>query len=64
MTDLLVIVQSDAGGNFKVPPVTIVAGLPLVRRLVLAAERAGVQRILVLTSDADEARRLSKEQPR
>jgi len=58
MTDLLVIVQSDAGGNFKVPPVTIVAGLPLVRRLVLAAERAGVQRILVLTSDADEARRL------
>jgi len=60
MTDLLVIVQSDADGNAKVPPGTIVAGLPLVRRLVLAAERAGVQRILILTSDADEARRLLK----
>jgi phosphatidylglycerophosphate synthase len=58
MTDLLVIVQSDADGNAKVPPGMIVAGLPLVRRLVLAAERAGVQRILVLVPDAEKVKRL------
>ena len=58
MTDLLVIVQSDAEGNAKVPPGTMVAGLPLMRRLVLAAERAGVRRMLVLAPDAEEAKRL------
>jgi phosphatidylglycerophosphate synthase len=58
MTDLLVIIQSDADGNAKVPPGTMVAGLPLLRRLVLAAERAGVRRILVLAPDAEEATRL------
>jgi len=57
MTDLLVIVQSDAEGNAKVPPGTMVAGLPLMRRLVLAAERAGVRRMLVLAPDAEEAKR-------
>ena len=29
------------------PPGTVIAGLPLVRRIVLAAERAGFERILV-----------------
>ncbi|TRZ99684.1 MAG: hypothetical protein D4R81_09090 [Nitrospiraceae bacterium] len=58
MTGFLVIVQSDADGNAKVPPGTIVAGLPLMRRSVLAAERAGVRRILVLAPDAEEVKRL------
>ncbi len=58
MTDLLVIVQLDAGSDAKVPPGTVILGLPLVRRLVLAAEKAGANRILVLAPDAGEMRRL------
>ena len=43
---LLVILPAppDAGSP---PPGTVIAGLPLVRRIVLAAERAGFERILV-----------------
>lgn len=43
---LLVILPAppDAGAP---PPGTVIAGLPLVRRIVLAAERAGFERILV-----------------
>lgn len=58
MTGLLVIVPSDSDGNAKVPPESIIAGLPLARRLVLAAERAGVTQILVLAPDAEDAKRL------
>ena len=58
MTDRLVIVQLDAGSEAKVPPGTVILGLPLVRRMVLAAQRAGADRVLVLASDAGEARRL------
>ena len=43
---LLVILPAppDAGSP---PPGTVIAGLPLVRRIVLAAERAGFERILI-----------------
>ena len=43
---LLVILPAppDAGAP---PPGTVIAGLPPVRRIVLAAERAGFERILV-----------------
>lgn len=58
MTDLLVIVQLDAGSDAKVPPGTVILGLPLVRRIVLAAQRAGANKILVLAPDAGEMRRL------
>jgi phosphatidylglycerophosphate synthase len=58
MTDRLVIVHLDAGSDAKVPSGTMILGLPLVRRIVLAAERAGANRVLVLASDAGETRRL------
>jgi len=38
---ILVVVPSDVGGTDRVAPGTPVAGLPLLRRIVLAAERAG-----------------------
>ena len=38
---ILVIVPSDASGTDRIAPGTPVAGLPLLRRIVLAAERAG-----------------------
>jgi len=41
---LLVILPAPPGAP---PPETVIAGLPLVRRIVLAAERAGFERILV-----------------
>jgi len=43
---LLVILPAPPGAGFP-PPETVIAGLPLVRRIVLAAERAGFERILV-----------------
>ncbi len=58
MTDLLVVVQLDAESGAKVPPGTVILGLSLVRRIVLAAQRAGAERILVLAPDAGETRRL------
>ena len=58
MTDLLAIILLDAGSDAKVPPGTVILGLPLVRRIVLAAQRAGANRILVLAPDAGETRRL------
>jgi phosphatidylglycerophosphate synthase len=39
--EILVVVPSDVGGSDRVAPGTPVAGLPLIRRIVLAAERAG-----------------------
>ena len=58
MTDLLVIVMSDRAGGAKVPQGTIIAGLALVRRAVLAAARAGIARTMVVGPDAEETRRL------
>lgn len=58
MTDLLTVVQLNAAGDAKVPPGTMILGLPLVRRIVLGARRAGADRILVLVPDAEETRRL------
>lgn len=43
---LLVILPAPPGAGSP-PPETVIAGLPLVRRIVLAAERAGFERILV-----------------
>ena len=43
---LLVILPAPRGAGAP-PPETVIAGLPLVRRIVLAAERAGFERILV-----------------
>jgi phosphatidylglycerophosphate synthase len=43
---LLVILPAPPGAGAP-PPGTVIAGLPLVRRIVLAAERAGFERILV-----------------
>ena len=43
---LLVILPAPPGAGAP-PPETVIAGLPLVRRIVLAAERAGFERILV-----------------
>jgi len=43
---LLVILPAPPGAGSP-PPGTVIAGLPLVRRIVLAAERAGFERILV-----------------
>ncbi|TAL10372.1 MAG: hypothetical protein EPO02_07855 [Nitrospirae bacterium] len=57
MTDTLVVIQLAAGSEAKVPPGTVLLGLPLVRRSVLAAQRAGADRILVLAPDAEETRR-------
>jgi phosphatidylglycerophosphate synthase len=41
---LVILPAQDAGSP---PPDTMIAGLPLLRRIVLAAERAGFERILV-----------------
>ncbi|HUP34550.1 MAG TPA: CDP-alcohol phosphatidyltransferase family protein [Candidatus Limnocylindria bacterium] len=43
---LLLILPAPPGAGSP-PPETLIAGLPLVRRIVLAAERAGYERILV-----------------
>ena len=58
---LVVVVPSDsaaADGGAPVSPGTIIAGLPLLRRIVLAAERADIGWTVVLASDAPTARRL------
>jgi len=43
---LLVILPAPPGASSP-PPGTVIAGLPLVRRIVLAAQRAGFERILI-----------------
>jgi phosphatidylglycerophosphate synthase len=43
---LLVVLPAPAGAGAP-PPETMIAGLPLLRRIVLAAERAGFDRVLV-----------------
>ena len=54
---LLLIVPPAPGAAVGVSPDTVVAGLPLLRRLVLAGSRAGFSRVLV-QSDDDEVERL------
>jgi phosphatidylglycerophosphate synthase len=57
MPSLLVVLpaRADAGAP---PPETMIAGLPLLRRIVLAAERAGFQRVLVHPGACPEPRLL------
>jgi 1L-myo-inositol 1-phosphate cytidylyltransferase / CDP-L-myo-inositol myo-inositolphosphotransferase len=57
-TSLLVIVPSNTDEGSKVLPGLILGGLPLLRRIVLAAVRASIERIVVLTPEAAEARHL------
>jgi phosphatidylglycerophosphate synthase len=55
VTSLLVIAPSGPAGEAKVLPSMMIAGLPLLRRVVLAAVRAGIERIFVLTLDGVDA---------
>ena len=55
---LLVIVPAPPGAGAP-PPETVIAGLPLVRRIVLAAERAGFERVLVHPRACGEPRLLA-----
>ena len=55
VTSLLVIVPSGPAGEAKVLPSTTIAGLPLLRRVVFAAVRAGIERIFVLMPDGADA---------
>ena len=54
---LLVVVPPEPGTATSVAPDTVVAGLPLLRRIVLAGSRAGFSRVLV-QSGHDDAERL------
>ncbi len=48
---LVVVFPSDRGNQALISPTTIVLGLPLLRRVVLTAQRVGFSTILVSTSD-------------
>jgi phosphatidylglycerophosphate synthase len=52
---LLLIVPADGGGRPQLSGTTVVAGLPLVRRIALAAARAGFGRVLVHGLSVDGA---------
>ena len=54
---LLVVLPAPAGAGAP-PPETMIAGLPLLRRIVLAAARAGFQRVLVHPHACPEPRLL------
>jgi len=54
---LLLVVPPEPGTATSVSPDTVVAGLPLLRRIVLAGSRAGFSRVLVHSSH-DDAERL------
>jgi phosphatidylglycerophosphate synthase len=49
---LLLVVPPGPGATDSVTPDTVVAGLPLLRRIVLAGERAGFSRVLVQSDRA------------
>ncbi len=55
---LLLVVPPEPGTATSVSPNTVVAGLPLLRRIVLAGSRAGFSRVLVQSRDADAERLL------
>ena len=52
MDSLLLIVPPAPGSGARVSPDTVVAGLPLLRRIVLAGIRAGFSRVLVQSDPA------------
>src|SRR5262249_29703391 len=54
---VLVVVPPEPGTATSVSPDVVVAGLPLLRRIVLAGSRAGFSRVLV-QSERDDAERL------
>src|SRR3984893_2489310 len=54
---LLVVLPAPVGAGAP-PPETMIAGLPLLRRIVLAAARAGFQRVLVHPRACPEPRLL------
>lgn len=57
-SSLILISPPETSEQAPVSPGTMLLGLPLLRRSVLAASRAGFERILVSTSDPAEARPL------
>jgi 1L-myo-inositol 1-phosphate cytidylyltransferase / CDP-L-myo-inositol myo-inositolphosphotransferase len=63
VSSLLLIPADDAGVAAAASPGTILLGLPLLRRNVLAASRAGFGRILVLTRDTTEVKSLLNGTP-
>lgn len=58
VSSLLLIPPDDAGVPSEVSASTMLLGLPLVRRSVLAASRAGFERIVVLTPDPTQVKDL------
>ena len=56
---LLVVVPPEPGTATNVAPDTVVAGLPLLRRIVLAGSRAGFSRVLVQSCHGDAERLLA-----
>ncbi len=61
MSDILWIVRADGAEAAGARPDTVLLGLPLLRRAVLAAERAGFDRILVEETTGADPRRLLAE---
>jgi phosphatidylglycerophosphate synthase len=55
----LIILGSAPEGREPVPPSTLLAGVPLLRRIVLAADRAGFGRVLVGRPRSDDTRLLA-----
>ncbi|MGH9365201.1 MAG: CDP-alcohol phosphatidyltransferase family protein [Thermoanaerobaculia bacterium] len=49
----LTLVAPGHGGRDAVPPETVLLGLPIIRRTVLAARRAGFERVLVAGTSPD-----------
>lgn len=63
VSSLLFIPADDAGVAAAVPSGTMLLGLPLLRRSVLVASRAGFGRIIVLTSDPTGIKGLLDDTP-
>src|SRR5881397_2839195 len=51
---LVLVFPSDQGDQAPISPRTVVLGLPLLRRVVLTAQRAGFSTIFVATSDPSD----------
>src|SRR5262245_12855799 len=52
---MLLIVPSGSGSPTVPPPTTVIAGLPLVRRIALAGTRAGFDRLVIHGPSLDGA---------
>ena len=59
MESLLLVVPPEPGVSASVSPDAVVAGLPLLRRIVLAGTRAGFARVIVQDPDAGAVQRLA-----